>query len=116
MKILVMVASAVMLAGCMVKQDMPAPSAEETAALAYIQEHVQAMWFRPVGDLVPKKAVTVDIRLDETGRVEETTILKSSGNATFDAKLLEAIRRAAPFPIPEGSREKFQRIIMDFNG
>jgi colicin import membrane protein len=109
--------STLVLTGC-VGGTAPAetPMTSEAATIAYIQKHVEAMWFRPEGSGLPGKGAGVEVRLDASGRVESTKIIKSSGNAAFDASLERAVKRAAPFPLPKTNPEKFRRLELYFKG
>lgn len=106
-----------LLAGCAGTPAETVPqNPDDLATVAYIKKHVEAMWFRPEGSGLPGKDAGVEVILDATGRVESTKLIKSSGNAAFDASLERAVKRAGPFPLPKENPEKFRKLQLYFEG
>ena len=67
---------------------------------AKLKAHINMYWSLPQ-ELAGKNWRTqVYAEIDRTGRVLQGKILKSSGNEDFDARVLETINRASPFPPP----------------
>ena len=51
----------------------------------------------------------VHVKFDTTGKILSRVILRSSGEPAYDEQCLEAVDRAAPFPVvPEKFSEKFK--------
>ncbi len=68
--------------------------------LASLKAHVNMYWSLPQ-ELADKELSTqVYTEIDKQGRVLNGKILKSSGNEDFDARVLETVHRASPFPPP----------------
>lgn len=67
-----------------------------------IRDKVQPMWIYPEELKADKLSVIVSIKLARTGKLIEASVEKSSGNSRFDESLINAIKKAAPFPpLPE---------------
>ena len=67
---------------------------------ARLKAHINMYWNLPQ-ELADKELRTqVHAEIDRTGRVLSGKILKPSGNEDFDARVLETINRASPFPPP----------------
>jgi colicin import membrane protein len=64
-----------------------------------IRDTVQRNWQRPPGWRKGLEVI-VEIRLLPGGELLETTLVKSSGNASFDRSALNAIERAGRFSVP----------------
>ncbi len=65
-----------------------------------IRQKVERNWRRPVG--VPEGlSCVVRVKLLPSGDVGEVTIVKSSGNAPFDASVKRAVMKASPLPLPK---------------
>ena len=61
-----------------------------------LKKRVSSVWKKPEGS--DGFSATVRFALDRAGRLTELSISSSSGSVGFDESLLEAFRRAAPFP------------------
>lgn len=70
--------------------------------VALIGDKVKANFNAPLGTPIGMEAV-VNVRLDSTGRVRSTKVVKSSGNFAFDRAVEVAIARSAPLPMPPES-------------
>jgi len=64
---------------------------------AIIRQRIQNNWSRPAS---ARKGMTCDlqIQLVPTGRVINVTVIKSSGNASFDRSAVQAVKRSEQFP------------------
>lgn len=67
---------------------------------ALIRQRVSQSWNRPVGVAKGLKCV-VSVRLAPGGEVLSAKVVRSSGNATFDRSVENAVYKAAPLPLPE---------------
>lgn len=63
---------------------------------AYIKDLMQRYWHPPATSHAGMQA-TVSIRLFSTGEVDSVSIKSSSGDASFDRSVMQAIKRAAPY-------------------
>ena len=63
-----------------------------------IRDKVQAAWIYPEGFENMKGAIIVSVRIDRSGRLLDSWVNESSGNPNFDASLMDAIKKASPFP------------------
>lgn len=60
------------------------------------------------------REVTMNIKLSSLGEVEDVSVVKSSGNASYDRDAETAIRQASPLPIPPPEEdEEAHRIFRD---
>ncbi len=76
------------------------------AYYALIRDRVQENWKYPFQD--DKVLVTISMKIDKTGALLEVTLEKGSGNALLDASLINAVKKAAPFPaLPHGFEGDF---------
>lgn len=63
----------------------------------------------------PLKA-SVEIVLDDAGRITKLTLVKSSGNPTFDEAATNAVQSSAPFPqVPERLTRAWASFTIQFN-
>lgn len=63
-----------------------------------IRDKVQDNWIYPDGLKDDKISVIVSIKIARTGKLLDVSVEKSSGDKAFDASLLKAVKKAAPFP------------------
>lgn len=63
-----------------------------------IHDRVQENWVYPEGFELSKVSVIASMRISRAGALLDVWLEKSSGNARFDQSLLDAVRKAAPFP------------------
>ncbi len=67
--------------------------------VALIQQKIERNWRQPLGS--PKRLeCRIKIVLVAGGRVTSVSIIKSSGNLSFDRSVENAVRRASPLPVP----------------
>jgi len=77
---------------------------QESLAVKYrayynaVTERVQSHWVYPALPGSEKMLVMVGLRIGRDGRLINVRVEKGSGNARFDASLINAVRKAAPFP------------------
>lgn len=69
-----------------------------SAYYGVLRDKVQENWIYPQGLKDNKISVIVSIKIERSGKLLEVSVEKSSGNKAFDASLLTAIKKAAPFP------------------
>lgn len=79
---------------------------------------VSTQWIRPPG-ISSELETTLEVRLLGTGELVNNgvRIVKTSGNSAFDRSAVQAIEKAAPFPLlslEPRQREEFRRIIFVF--
>lgn len=68
--------------------------------VSFIKNKLQSNFIAPVG--VPAGMVAVvNIRLDESGNVLSSRIVKGSGNFAYDQAALAAVGKASPLPMPK---------------
>ena len=60
-------------------------------------------------DLAKGLNCTLYVRMIPGGEVVEASVIQSSGNAAFDRQAENAVRKAAPLPVPSDPR-LFQRM------
>ncbi len=79
---------------------------------------IQRAWTTPVEIDVPgavKAKIRINLALKRSGAVGLVQLVKGSGNEALDRSLLEAIRKAAPFPpLPETVNAKSMLIRANF--
>ncbi|MDP2690468.1 MAG: cell envelope integrity protein TolA [Deltaproteobacteria bacterium] len=63
-----------------------------------IHDRVHGQWIYPRGFEYEKVTVIVSIRIDRSGNLIKSWLEESSGNRSFDDSLINATRKAAPFP------------------
>ncbi len=81
-----------------------------------IRQRVSRSWNRPMGVAKGLKCV-VKVRLAPGGEVLSAIVVTSSGNATFDGSVENAVHKAAPLPLPEDPTlfNNFREIEFLFN-
>jgi colicin import membrane protein len=75
--------------------------------IARIQAAVRSRWILPPDIQGNPEAVFLVVQLP-TGEILSTRLIKSSGNASYDAAVERAILKSSPLPLP-ASRELFSR-------
>lgn len=65
-----------------------------------IRGHINMYWSLPMELADQNLRAQVHTEVNDSGIVLKRTIMKSSGNEEFDARVLETIDRASPFPPP----------------
>ncbi len=63
-----------------------------------IRNNVQEAWIYPEGFDNKKISVIVSVKISITGKLLDSWVEASSGNPRFDESLLDAIKKASPFP------------------
>lgn len=71
---------------------------EHPAYYSIIHDKVQEQWIYPEGFELKKISIIVGIRIDKNGKLLELAVEQSSGNKRFDESLLNAVKKAEPFP------------------
>lgn len=95
-------------------EEEQAQQAAQQARVNYVRawgRMVENNWSRPLGSAQGLSA-DVRVRLQPSGDVVSIEIVKSSGDATFDRSVENAIRRASPLPVPEDA-QTFRRAGLD---
>lgn len=82
------------------------------AYVAQIQAEIIQNWSRPPSARNGMQAL-LKVFLVPTGEVVDVTLLKSSGNESFDRSALLAVRKAERFLVPEDPRQ-FERNFREF--
>jgi len=85
-----------------------------------IKDWVCSNWSYPVALLGPNSAknllTIVVLRVERSGTIIRTTVIRSSGNEGFDQSVLKAIKRSDPLPsFPEGYRKTHEEIEIKFD-
>ncbi|MFO7727948.1 MAG: energy transducer TonB [Desulfonatronovibrio sp.] len=84
---------------------------EVYAAIA--KEHIKKNWrFARIGG-TGNLVVRVEVKIDSTGRITSTRILKTSGREDFDHSALRAVEDTGKLPEPPST--KIRTLIIDFN-
>ena len=78
-----------------------------------IKQKVQRSWNRPTG-FKEGTVCLVRVRLVPGGEVIQATIVQSCGNPVFDRSVENAVFKASPLPVPEGTA-LFERYFREFN-
>jgi colicin import membrane protein len=73
-----------------------------------LDAHVKNNWALPEWMQSQGFHATVLIKIDKTGQVIERRFIKKSGNAEFDERVMTAIEKSNPFPVPP---EKFVDMV-----
>ncbi|MFQ5735785.1 MAG: energy transducer TonB [Thermodesulfobacteriota bacterium] len=63
-----------------------------------IHDRVHEQWIYPNGFEYDKVSVIVSIRIDRSGNLIKSWLEESSGNRSFDDSLINATKKAAPYP------------------
>jgi TonB family protein len=69
-----------------------------SAYYGVLKERVDSVWQFPEGLKDNNISVIVSVKIARTGKLLDVSVEKSSGDHAFDASLLKAVRKAAPFP------------------
>lgn len=72
--------------------------AKYPAYYGLIRDKVQDNWIYPEGLKDNGISVIVSIKIARSGKLLDVSVEKSSGDHAFDASLLKAVKKAAPFP------------------
>lgn len=85
-------------------------------AKALIKRKVTQNWHRP-SSVSGKLACTIKVGLIPSGDVMTVNIVKSSGNALFDASVERAVYKASPLPVPKDPEvfKQFRRFKFVFS-
>lgn len=103
------------LAANIIQRGTPERSIFETAAWSVeISLVLREQWRKPVGAPVSLQP-TIEIELDRRGHVIGARVERSSGNLTYDASVVHAIRKSSPLPIPKYLGEVPPRVRITFN-
>ena len=78
----------------------PALGFQTLQYFAGLKAHIKMYWNLPQELASQNLHTQVYAEINREGRILKTEIRKSSGNADFDARVLETINRADPFPAP----------------
>jgi colicin import membrane protein len=82
-----------------------------------IRQQIERSWLKPAAN-TEGLSCEVQVRLIPGGDVVPggVSIIKSSGNASFDRSVETAIYKAAPLPVPSGPLfESFRYLRLNFN-
>ncbi len=90
-------------AGSMVRTDAgsgrsAAIEARYPAYYSLIRDRVQAAWIYPEGFNANDVSIVISIKIGRSGRLIDSWVEKGSGNRSFDESLINAVRKASPFP------------------
>jgi len=88
-------------------QQQQADEAEIARYIAAVRARVASVFIYP--DLAEGLNCTLYVRMIPGGEVVEARVIKSSGNPAFDRQAENAVRKAAPLPVPSDPR-LFQRM------
>ncbi len=80
-----------------------------------IRRHIEQFWLKPPGVMTDQLEVSIEVDLDNTGRLTDSKVLQASGNPAFDESVMRAIQRAQPIPVPEGKYDKFKQLELHFS-
>lgn len=72
--------------------------AKYPAYYSIIKERVQAAWIYPEGFNASDVSIVISIKIGKSGRLIDSWVEKGSGNKNFDDSLINAVRKASPFP------------------
>lgn len=94
-------------------------AAEKTAAdraiLADIMSRINFNWAVPFTVWHGTRSVTACIDLDpQTGQLVNVEICDGSGDRAYDASLVKAVRKSAPFAIPAEQLPRFKKLKLTF--
>ena len=67
------------------------------AYFGVIKSYVDENWQYPIG-VNDSIEIIVSVKIARTGKLLDVSVEKSSGDKAFDASLLKAVKKAAPFP------------------
>lgn len=80
-----------------------------SAFAAAVQAKVWGNWVMPL-NIPDGLSAKVTIKIDSNGRVLEAKVSSKSGNALYDASVLDAVKKASPLPMPK-NRELVEMIV-----
>lgn len=85
--------------------------------IALIQQTIRANWIDH-GNLSSQLSVKVAISLSPSGRVQNVSIIKSSGNSAYDRQAVLAVEKSSPLPIPTEPElaNEFSKITLTLGG
>ncbi|MEK6759272.1 MAG: cell envelope integrity protein TolA [Deltaproteobacteria bacterium] len=72
--------------------------AKYPAYYSIIKDRVQAAWIYPEGFNANDVSIVISIKIGKSGRLIDSWVEKSSGNKNFDDSLINAVKKASPFP------------------
>lgn len=87
-----------------------------SAFTAAVQAKVWGIWVMPL-NIPDGLSAKVTVTLDSSGRVLDARVSSKSGNALYDASVLDAVKRASPLPMPK-ERELVEMLVeegVEFN-
>lgn len=67
-----------------------------------VRRKISKQWIVIKSDFAGSLVSRIVVRIDVNGNIIDTRYKRSSGDGSFDASALRAIKRATPFPIPPG--------------
>lgn len=79
-----------------------------------ISKTLRSHWRKPV-DAAPTTQPVIDIKIDRRGHVTGARVQSSSGNVTYDASVVHAIRKASPLPMPTDRSAYAPELRITFN-
>jgi len=96
--------------------DEAALRAEVNKYAARFKSRVEKSWSIPA-DSPSGLMCLLKIELQPDGKVQNVSITQSSGDQTFDRSAVAAVKKAAPFPLPENpeAAAKFKSFNFKFN-
>jgi len=100
--------------------EQAAIDAEAIASMESVMfDMIADQWIRPPG-VSSELETTLEVALLGTGELADMgiKIIKSSGNSAFDRSAIQAVEKAAPFPLlrlEPRQRDKFRRLIFVFS-
>lgn len=68
------------------------------AYYSIIKDRVQAAWIYPEGFNASNVSIVISIKISKSGRLIDSWVEKGSGNKNFDDSLINAVKKASPFP------------------
>lgn len=72
--------------------------AKYPAYYSIIKDRVQAAWIYPEGFNANDVSIVISIKIGKSGRLIDSWVEKGSGNKNFDDSLINAVKKASPFP------------------
>jgi colicin import membrane protein len=76
--------------------------------ISLVENHIRKYWATPEWLKSKKLSAQVKVRFDEKGNIVYRSLMKSSGNQSFDDLVIDTVEKASPVPIPP---DKFVRIL-----
>lgn len=82
---------------------------------ATIRQQIERVWNRPISS-PDGRSCKVRVVVVPGGNVGSVAVVTSSGNEAFDLSVVQAVNRAAPFPVPESAalRRELKELEMTF--